>query len=300
MAIKTVSARLMTVFIAALFIICTGAGCQSQTNAGPKDSGKAGDTPKDGEAKADDQPKLDDANQDKPKDSNDENGDNDNPKFAFQEFPVPEHFTRLAKDQDVWFDKKTRSVVVDGEICLREGLLELLICEEGGKTHESVIKVKGKPSTVHTLLELAGAKKGTPVKFQPEHQPATGSEIDITVKYVDTKGKMHSVPGQRFVRNKKTNKALKHPWVFAGSFFFKDEFIKRELYMADEAGEFVCVVNFPSATLDLPIPSDQANQNLMFEAFTENIPLVGTKVRVTLKPKPEKKGEVKSDAPKAK
>ena len=64
--------------------------------------------------------------------------------------------------------------------------------------------------------------------------------------------------------------------------------------MADEAGEFVCVVNFPSATLDLPIPSSQANENLMFDAFTENIPLVGTKVQVTFKPKIEK---AKKDEP---
>jgi hypothetical protein len=29
----------------------------------------------------------------------------------------------------------------------------------------------------------------------------------------------------------------------------------------------------------------------MFEAFTEKVPLIGTKVRVTLKPKPMKKQE---------
>ncbi|MFP6613283.1 MAG: YdjY domain-containing protein [Pirellulales bacterium] len=293
MATAKVLANWLIVCITATLLASGGTGCQKKTDAGPKNLKKSTDTPKadDGAAGGESDAQAGAASEAVPAK---ESGDKDNPKFAFQEFPVPEHFHRIADKQDIWLDKQNRAVVAHGEICLREGLLELLICEEGGKTHESVIKVKGKPSTIHAGLLLVGGRQGTPVKFEPEHKPATGSEIDIFVKYVDTKGKVHEVPGQRFVRNKNTNKALTHPWVFAGSFFYEDDTIKKKLYMADEAGEFVCVVNFPSATLDLPIPSSQANENLMFDAFTENIPLVGTKVQVTFKPKIEK---AKKDEP---
>ena len=55
----------------------------------------------------------------------------------------------------------------------------------------------------------------------------------------------------------------------------------------------ICVSNFPSAMLDLPIESSQATSDLEFEAFTEHIPPVGTKVRLVLAPRLEK-GESKA------
>jgi hypothetical protein len=56
--------------------------------------------------------------------------------------------------------------------------------------------------------------------------------------------------------------------------------------------------------LDLPVKSSQANSQLLFSAYTERIPPLGTKVRLVLKPQlEEKKGDAKSgedpkDAPK--
>jgi hypothetical protein len=294
--------------LCAVLIACFGlaatSGCQSETTASPskREAAAAGvdkpsDVPKDSEQSAAADPFSSDrdnqiaAIEDEPAQSDAPDDAPDQPKFAFESFPVPEHFVRLQPDQNVWVDKKNRTVVMDGEICLREGLLELLLCEEGGKTHESVIKVKAKPSIVRAGLEAIGAKKGKPAEFQPEYKPATGDEIEIRVKYLDPKGKLHEVMAQEFVRNVKTGKALDHPWVFAGSFFSFDEFEKKEVFMADATGDFICVSNFPTAIMDLPIPSSQTNEQLMFDAFKENIPLVGTKVRVTLKPKPMKKTE---------
>ena len=63
-------------------------------------------------------------------------------------------------------------------------------------------------------------------------------------------------------------------------------------YLA-EGGDLICVSNFPGAMLDLPIESSQATSDLLFEAFTEHIPPVGTKVRLVLAPRLEK-GESKS------
>ena len=76
--------------------------------------------------------------------------------------------------------------------------------------------------------------------------------------------------------------------MFAGSGFYVDEATKKQYYMA-EAGDFICVSNFPDAMLDMPIESTSDNDDLMFEAFTENIPPRGTKVTVVLAPEIEKK-----------
>ena len=50
-------------------------------------------------------------------------------------------------------------------------------------------------------------------------------------------------------------------------------------------GDLVCVSNFPTATLDLPVESSQANDELMFVAFAEKIPPRGTKVRLVFIPR---------------
>ena len=84
-------------------------------------------------------------------------------------------------------------------------------------------------------------------------------------------------------------------WVFAGSFFVTDEKTGEKFYQA-EGGDLICVANFATATLDLSATSSATNDDLMFEAFTERIPPVGTPVTIELIPVvPERP---KSDNPK--
>ncbi len=79
-------------------------------------------------------------------------------------------------------------------------------------------------------------------------------------------------------------------WVFAGSYFLTDEKTGEKFYQA-ESGDLICVANFASATLDLAANSSATNEDLMFEAFTEHIPPLGTEVTIELIPvfKPQEK-----------
>lgn len=71
-------------------------------------------------------------------------------------------------------------------------------------------------------------------------------------------------------------------WVFAGSLFVKDETDGRRVYLA-ESGDVICVANFPSAMIDVAMRSSaEGQENLMFEAWTERIPPVGTPVRIEI------------------
>ena len=72
-------------------------------------------------------------------------------------------------------------------------------------------------------------------------------------------------------------------WVFAGSGFTTDANTGEKFYLA-EAGDLICVANFTTATLDLAIESSATNDTLMFEAYTEHIPPLGTKVTMELVP----------------
>ncbi len=195
---------------------------------------------------------------------------------------------RLSPKYDVWMDLKNKQVVLEGEVCFTKGPLELFACLKGTKEHESVISVNTKAFVVHAALLAVGAKPGSPVKFDPQYVAATGPKVEILCYWNDENGKEHKARAQDWVRDIKTKKAMAQPWVFAGSSFYIDDETKHQYYLAD-GGDFICVSNFPGAMLDLPIESTSANEDLMFEAFTENIPPKGTKVTLVLVPEIEKK-----------
>ena len=197
---------------------------------------------------------------------------------------TPEGLVRLSKTRDVWLDTKRKAVVIDGEVCLREGQLEMFACPKGTKEHESIVSLNCLPEEVHAGLLAAGAKPGTPVKFDPKYEPATGHVIDVFVLWRDERGEKQQAKAQEWIKHAKTGKAMEYDWVFAGSGFWKDEETGKQHYQAN-GGDFICVSNFPTATLDLPVESSQANAELLFHAFTEKIPPKGTKVRVVLVPR---------------
>ncbi|MBN2476834.1 MAG: hypothetical protein JXB62_19665 [Pirellulales bacterium] len=199
----------------------------------------------------------------------------------------PEKLSRLDPDRPVWLDTKGKRVVMVGQICQREAPLEMFACLDGTKEHEAIVTVGVKAATVHAGLLAAGAQMGHPVQFNPKYVPATGTEIEITVIWKDAQGQRKTARAQEWILDTETGKAMAHPWVFAGSGFWKDEETGEEHYQA-EGGDFICVSNFSSAMLDLPIESSQANSALVFQALTERIPPLATPVTLLLTPKLDK------------
>jgi hypothetical protein len=203
----------------------------------------------------------------------------------------------LTKDYELWIDREKKWVIVGGKVCLREGQLEMFACPKGTKEHESIVAVNCKARFIHAALEAVGAKAGKSVQFVPEYQPAAGPIIDVLVLWRDEKGQKHKARAQQWIQEASSGKEMTDHWVFAGSGFWTDEQTGKRYYQAD-GGDLICVSNFPSATLDLPVESSQANTALLFSAFTERIPPVDTKVTLVLVPRLEKKPAEKAPEPK--
>ena len=55
--------------------------------------------------------------------------------------------------------------------------------------------------------------------------------------------------------------------------------------------------NFSSAMLDVPVRSSDSNAALLFDAFTERIPPIGTPVTIILTPRRDRPAEEGSDQP---
>lgn len=261
-----------------------------------------------------------------------------------------DELTPLNKTGTVLLDARNKKLLLKSEVVLREGLLELFVCLKQTKEHESVLSVKTQAKIVHAGLLALGAQQGTPVRWQPDFQPATGQRIDIFCNWTDNDGKLHRDSAQSWIRHATRRyyvekidtlpEAFKLPedtelkwdprqkellwyghmtevqrdaalkiskdvnfqkaiktfykqsqirrmqahWVFAGSYLLTDEKTGEKFYQADSAGDLICVANFASATLDVSANSSATNDDLMFEAYTENIPPLGTKVTVELVP----------------
>lgn len=177
-----------------------------------------------------------------------------------------------------------RRVIVKSYVCLREGLLEMFLCRKYTKEHEAVLAADVDARDIHKALVLAGAEPGSPVKFQPKYEPAKGTVIKLTLQYQD-KGKLVTVPAQKWVRDIKTKKDMTYDWVFAGSVLVPNPLDKdKPPSYAANYGDVICLANFESAMLDLPIKSSKDNEDLAFEANPDRIPPLQTPVTLILEP----------------
>ena len=198
-----------------------------------------------------------------------------------QAMATPVGAKRLDPKSTVWVDVTGGRVAVDGHVCLRQGVLEMFACPTGTKEHESIVAVDSPAFLLHTALLAAGAEAGHPARFDPTFQPPEGPEIEVTLEWTDATGAAQTARAQSWIRNADTGKEMTFPFVFGGSGFWTDPDTGDQRYLAD-AGDLICVSNFGTAMLDVPIVSSQSNMDLLFEPFTERIPPIDTPVRVWL------------------
>ena len=205
--------------------------------------------------------------------------------------PIPEAYKPLNKGKTIFFEKKddgTRRVHLLAEVCLREGPLEVFLCKNFTKEHEAILRIDADAREIHAALLLAGAEAGSPAKFVPKFQAASGTKIKVSVTY-RVKKKVKTSPAAEWITNKVTGKDLAYDWVFAGSRLFKDPDNPQAnpYYMANN-GEVISLSNFPDSMMDLPVKSSKDVGDLIFEINTAKVPPLQTPVLVTLEPVVEK------------
>lgn len=212
--------------------------------------------------------------------------------------------TVLPKQPTISWQKRTpgieRRVIVELEVVLQRGFLEHLFSRsEAGKNHESLLSSPFDAEMLYLALVGAGLQPGKPAKFinenrEQDFKPATGEVVKVYFDYVDETGKSIVVPAQNWVVAAKDNKPLTIDWVFAGSYRGIMETAQGEKhpFFGANDGRVVCLTNYGSALLDLPIESidsDPQGDSLGYKANTPAIPKVETKVRAILEAAPKKK-----------
>jgi hypothetical protein len=198
----------------------------------------------------------------------------------------PDDLKKLHPVYPVWIDNKAKQVVLIGAVCRANYPLEFFATYPD-RGYESVVVIYAKPSIIHAALLALGAKPGKPVQYDPTFAPPSGAEIEIGLAWKDKDGQLKKARAQEWIRDIKTKKQLDVNWVFAGSMFWEDKATGEKSYLADR-GDFISVLNLPTALLDVPIQSASAIESRLFEGFTERLPPPGTPVTLILKPKLEK------------
>lgn len=192
---------------------------------------------------------------------------------------------RLSRTHDIWIDAPGRRAVVGAEVVLDRGPIEVFACPTGTKEHEAIVATRATAQLVHVALLAIGLEPGHPVQFDPEYAPAEGPAVDVRLRWKDADGAEREARAGDWIRNAETGKPLDVDFIFAGSVFWTDPLDGKEYYQAD-GGDLICVSNFPTATLDIPIESSQSNDALLFEVFEGRVPPRGTPVEIILAPAP--------------
>jgi hypothetical protein len=200
----------------------------------------------------------------------------------------------------VTINLQERSVDVAGSICLRRGSLELVACTKGTKEHESIVAIEAKPMHLHTALLLLGAKPGSPATRQQvgdqagrwRDVPPSGGRVDVFLVLQDNDGKPVEHPISDFIApssrrsedsSDKPAKFPTHTFLFAGSVLLGEGPGPRR-YLSDESGNVISLVTFGDEVLCLPAVHSQANEALLWQVDPTNLPAVGTKVTLRLRP----------------
>ena len=191
---------------------------------------------------------------------------------------------------------RSKRVGFVAEVCLREGPLEVLLCKQGTKEHEAILRADFDAREIHKLLLLAGAEPGTPTQFvnpktnEIQFKAATGTAVKVLVSY-RRGGKTHTHPVQEWVWNAAKKRPLEVPaWVFAGSQLLKDpDRPDAPPFYAANSGEVIALSNFAYSMLEVPVEISKDDAQLNYEAKADRIPPLFSRVWVVLEPAPAKK-----------
>lgn len=170
----------------------------------------------------------------------------------------------------------------------KDDMLEYLLVNEHGQTHESLLMTAVDPRDLHTAMLLLGAKGGgldgragefAGGKIDDEflkHAPKlTGDVIRITATWNAANGDEKSTPIEDWVLNLQTKKPMtRGPWIYNGSTFFDGAF------RAQTEGCFAALVTYPPALINNPREGNA--QDDIWAVNDKAVPALDTPLTLTI------------------
>ena len=181
--------------------------------------------------------------------------------------------------------KKVAGVVVPGVVLVTKGLVELFGCGEGGKEHETVLRLECDVQSLDLALTSAGLKRGRLPKKTDLAEAGQGSRVVILVQWTDDNGKPVTYRSEDLVVSVRRQSTMPRVgWTYVGSWMEvldpaspKGE-KKGKVLIAAQSRSYVTTFRDASALLDNPL--EEAVDDTVFAANYMILPRSGTPARV--------------------
>jgi hypothetical protein len=211
----------------------------------------------------------------------------------------------------VTIDRATREVSIAGEVCLKSGILEYVICRPNTFEHEAIFTTLAKPELVHAALLLSGLKPTPQLRGMGDlwwekamQQPASRVKIEVEWKQDGALKRLNltSLLQARDTSTVSPQQQDKHPqvkdtWIFAGSFLHLNKKSGKQIYAANSSGILVGIWPDPSTVIQYGLPSGNPRdgKDIGIEIYEERVPEVGTQVKLIFSrhPVPVEKADTK-------
>ena len=189
-------------------------------------------------------------------------------------------------------NQDTGEVFVKGNVALRQGFLEQLVCFKGTREHESLVVVNVAASHIHAALLAVGARAGHPGIWSRDKatvndlklEPPTGDILGVQVEYV-LDGVSHRCDLGEWIEDARHQEKFGNAsFVFAGSHFEPDG-RGGQRYRADVTGSTVGLVTFGDELVAYAqvIPDQADISQPRWQANTARIPSQGSDVVLIFK-----------------
>jgi hypothetical protein len=192
-------------------------------------------------------------------------------------------------------DFKNKTLILPAEVSIQSGALELFACADGGKDHESILRVRCRPELVNLNLTLFNLKKGP---SRPRPGVPAGDRVIILCEWTED-GKTVSVRAEDMIWDEATKRPMDRVgWTYVGSEFLPDYDVEtgkptgRQIFAATYGRTLVATFEDPHALLETPLP--EGVDDSMFTANAKAIPPRSTAVRMIIRPPtPEETEEIR-------
>lgn len=194
--------------------------------------------------------------------------------------------------------KIVSGVVIPGVILCTRGFVELFGCGDGGKTHETVVRLDCDILGLDTAFTLAGFKRGRLPEKLGINDPQQGSRLIAVVQWLDEQNKVVSHRSEDLVISDRRARTMPRiGWTYVGHWIevadpsSEDPLRKHKILGAGQSRSLVTTFRDTTALLDCPL--EEAVDDTSFLANYMLLPKRGTPVRVIFRHATEaERGEI--------
>ncbi|MEO0414844.1 MAG: YdjY domain-containing protein [Verrucomicrobiota bacterium] len=188
------------------------------------------------------------------------------------------------------FDAKARSVSIPVEVNApkQDQPVEYALVQEKGKIHESLLTTTASPTALEIAFRLLKYPKGhgevfsklLPAedrKIKAEETDETGAEVEIIVEW-EEEGEKQSAALHTWIIDGKDGEVMdESAWVYTGSTIYNGTF------MAESEGSIIAIYLDPAAMVNTSVEGAEIDER--WGPNQEEIPEIGTKATLTIRPK---------------